>query len=88
MQCSQLSRVEWSELVSELSTGLLRCNPCVPLLLGASSWGTGIVREPGVRGTSAVGSRYKTTTGEDIADWEDFVRAPVKCKECVLAIAL
>jgi hypothetical protein len=27
---------------------------------------------PEERGTSAVGSRYQTTTGEDTADWEDW----------------
>jgi hypothetical protein len=29
------------------------------------SWGTGTVREPRERGTSAVGSRYQATTGEN-----------------------
>jgi hypothetical protein len=41
-----------------------------------------------VRGTSAIGSRYQTMTGEHTADWEDLVRAAVYCRVCELAIAL
>jgi hypothetical protein len=75
----QLSTVEWSELVSsQLVRGLLQFGRCELLLLEDGSWGTGIVREPRVRGTSAVGSRYQATTGEDTADWEDLVHAVVK----------
>jgi hypothetical protein len=33
-------------------------------------------------------SRYQATTGEDTADWGDFVRAAVKCRVCELALAL
>jgi hypothetical protein len=36
-------------------------SPCVPLLLEADSQGTGIVREPRIRGISAVESRYQAT---------------------------
>jgi hypothetical protein len=45
--------------------------------LVAEAWK--IVREPRVRGTSAVEIRYRTTTGEDTADWEDLVPAGVSC---------
>jgi hypothetical protein len=38
----------------------------------------GIVREPRVRGTSAIESRYQTTTGEDNADLK---RLSVFCSE-------
>jgi hypothetical protein len=48
-----------------LVRGLLRCSRYEPLLLEAGSCGTRIVREPRVRRTSAVGSRYRATTGED-----------------------
>jgi hypothetical protein len=58
------------------------------LLLQSGSWGTGIVLEPRVKGTSTVGNRYQATTGEGTADWEDLVRAVVSCKVCELAIAL
>jgi hypothetical protein len=57
-------------------------------LLEALSGGMGIVREPRVRGTSAVGSRYWTTTGEDTADWKDLVRVVVNFRVCKSAIAL
>jgi hypothetical protein len=79
---------EWSELAGEQSVrGLLQDSRCEPLLSEAGTWGTGIVREPRVRGTSAVGSRYQATTCEDTADWEDLVRAVVNC-DSELAIAL
>jgi hypothetical protein len=58
------------------------------LLLEAGSWGTGTVREPSSRGTSAVGSRYQATTGEDTADWEDLVRALAIRRVCELEIEL
>jgi hypothetical protein len=58
------------------------------LLLGAGSWGTGIVWEPRGRGTSPVGSHYQTMTGEDTADWEDLVHAVVNCRVCESMIAL
>jgi hypothetical protein len=48
----------------------------------------GIVREPRERGTSAVGSHYQATTGENTANCEDLVLAGVNCKECELVIAL
>jgi hypothetical protein len=88
---SECSAVEWrgtSWLVSEWIRGLLRSSPCEPLLLEAGSWGTGIVREPRVRGTSAVECRYQITTGEDTADRKDLVRVVVKCWVCELAIVL
>jgi hypothetical protein len=56
--------------------------------LWAGSWGTGIVWEPRVSGTSAVGVRYQATTGEETADWKDLMRAVVNCRVCELAIAL
>jgi hypothetical protein len=74
--------------VSEWVRGQPRSNSCELLLFESDSWRTGIVPEPRVRVTSAVGSRYKTTTGEDAADWEDLVRVVVKCRVCELAIAL
>jgi hypothetical protein len=55
--------------VSEVVRGLLWFSPCELLLLEAGSWGTGIVWEPGVRGTSAVGDRDQAMTHEDTADW-------------------
>jgi hypothetical protein len=58
------------------------------LLLEGGSWGTGIVPEPIVKGTSAIGSRYQATTGKNTAHWEDVVRAVVICRVCELAIAL
>jgi hypothetical protein len=47
-----------------------------------------MVREPSVRATSAVESRYQALTGADTADREDLVRAVVNCRVCELAIAL
>jgi hypothetical protein len=73
VQCSWVERVGW--WVSELVRGLLLFSPCELMLLEAGSWCTGIVREPRIRGMSAVGSRYQKMTGEDTGDWEDFVRA-------------
>jgi hypothetical protein len=52
-----------SELVRELQ--LRRCEM---LLLEAGSSGTGIFREPRIRGTSAVECRYLAKTGDDAAD--------------------
>jgi hypothetical protein len=57
------------------------------LLLDSGSWGTGIIREPRVKGTSVVGRRYQITTGED-AGCKDLVRVIVKSRVCELAIAL
>jgi hypothetical protein len=82
----QLVQLSW--LVSEWVRGPLQFSPCEPLLLEAGSWGTGIIRESRVSGTSAVGSRYQTTTGEKTADWNDIVRAIVNCRVCELAILL
>jgi hypothetical protein len=59
--------------------GLLQFSYCEPLLLEAGSWGTGIVWEPRVRGTSTVESHYWAMTGEDTA---------VNCRVCELVIAL
>jgi hypothetical protein len=84
-ECSS-SWVEWSEvswLVSDqLVRGLLQFSTCQLLLLDACRRGTGIIREPRLRGSSAVESRYQTTTGEDTADWRDLVRA-VWIVDCV-----
>jgi hypothetical protein len=76
VQCSGMDRVGWWEWV----IGVLQFSPCQLLLLEAGSWGTGIVREPRVRGTSSLGSRYQTTTGEGAADWRNFVRDVMNCK--------
>jgi hypothetical protein len=54
------------ELVGELVREL-QFSRCELLLLEAGSRGTGIVQEPRVRGTSAFGSRYQATTGEETA---------------------
>jgi hypothetical protein len=59
--------------------GLLQFSPCQLLLLEAGSWGTGIVREPRVRATSAFENRYETSTVEGTADWDELVRAVVNC---------
>jgi hypothetical protein len=64
-QDSGASSVEWSEVSWWGVRELLQFSHCELLLLEADSWGTGLVREPRVRGTSVVGSRYQTTTGED-----------------------
>jgi hypothetical protein len=48
----------------------------------------GIVQEPRVRGTSTVGNRYQTTTGDDTAERKDLVRAIVNCTVCELAVPL
>jgi hypothetical protein len=78
MSAVQLSTVEWSELVgSQLIIGLLQFSRCELLWLEADGWGTGIVREPRVRGTSAVGSRYQATAREDTADWKNLVCAVI-----------
>jgi hypothetical protein len=65
---SECSWVKWSELVSELVRELRQFSRYELLLLEAGSWSTERVRETRVRGTSAVGSRYQATTGEDTAD--------------------
>jgi hypothetical protein len=88
---SKYSAVEYSAaswLVSDLVRGLLQSSPCAPLLLEAGSWGTEIVRESRVRGTSAVESRYQATTGKDTADRGDVVSGVVNCKVYELAKAL
>jgi hypothetical protein len=58
------------------------------LLIEFGSWGTGIVRKPRVRRRYVAGSRYQATTGEDMADWKDLIRAVVNCVVCEIAIAL
>jgi hypothetical protein len=80
VQLVQCNGTSW--LVSESVRGLLRLNPCELLLLEAGSWGTGILRKPRIRGTSAVGSRYQATADE-VTDWEDLVRALVNGRVCV-----
>jgi hypothetical protein len=45
-------------------------------------------REHGSWRIYGVESRYQTTTGEDIEDWEVLVRAVVNCRVCELAIEL
>jgi hypothetical protein len=83
-----LSWAQWSEVNWWAVKGLLQFGRCELLLWEAGSWGTEIAREPRVRGTSAVGSRYQITTGEDTADWKVLVRAVVNCRVCELATAL
>jgi hypothetical protein len=39
-------------------------------------------------GSYDVGGRYQATTGEDIGNWEDIVRAVMKCRVCELVIAV
>jgi hypothetical protein len=79
------THISWTRKVSELVRALLQFSPCERLLLEAGRWGTGIIREPRVRGISAVGSPYQATTGEHI-DWEDLVRALVNGGVSELAI--
>jgi hypothetical protein len=45
-------------------------------------------RKRGSWGRYGIESIYQTTTGEDTADWEDWVRAVVNCRVFELAIAL
>jgi hypothetical protein len=71
------------ELVCELVREL-QFSRCELSLLEAGSWGTGIFREPRGRGTSAIESRYRATTGEDTADWKYLMRAVVNCRACEL----
>jgi hypothetical protein len=89
VQCSAISTVErvdrWT---GELVRGPLRFSPFELLLLEAGSWSTEIIRELWIRGTSAVGSPYQATTGEDTAEWEALVRAVVNCRLCEIAITL
>jgi hypothetical protein len=61
----EYSRVNWVGEVSQSVRELLQLGRCELLLLEAGSWGTGIVREPRVRGKFAVGSRYQATTGKE-----------------------
>jgi hypothetical protein len=86
LEVSEVERACW--WVNELVRGLLWFSPCELLLLEAGSWGSGIVREPTVPGTSAVGNRYRTTTDENTAEWEDSMRVIVNCRVCKLAIEL
>jgi hypothetical protein len=65
VQCRGMEWVGWR--VSELE------DCCCSSVLGAvavrsCSWGTGIVRKPRVRRTSAVGSHYQATAGEETTD--------------------
>jgi hypothetical protein len=53
-------------LVSEFVREKLGLNSCETLLLEADSCGSGLVREPKGRETSAVGNRYRTTASEDV----------------------
>jgi hypothetical protein len=50
----------------------------------AGQWG----REHESLGSHGVGSRYLATTGQNTADWKDFVCAVVNCRVCELALAL
>jgi hypothetical protein len=88
---AQGSSVQWREVSwlesSQLVRGLVQFSRCELLLLDTGSWGMGIVREPSVRGKSAV----ETTTKNDWwkhRDWEDLVRAAVNSRVCELTKAL
>jgi hypothetical protein len=59
-----------SDWVSQSVSVPLRFSLCEPLLFEAGSSGTGIVREPRVNGTPAIGGRYQATTNQDTADCE------------------
>jgi hypothetical protein len=58
------------------------------LLLEAESWDTVILRQPRVRGTFAVRSRYQATIGEYTADLKVLVRFVVNYWVYELSIAL
>jgi hypothetical protein len=47
------------KLVGWVIRELLQVSCCESMLLDAGSWGTSTVREPRIRGSSAVGSRYQ-----------------------------
>jgi hypothetical protein len=66
VQSSAVERFGW--WVSELVRELLRFSLCELLLLEDSNWCKEIMLEPRVRGTTAFGSRYQATIGEDTAD--------------------
>jgi hypothetical protein len=87
-ECSagEYSRVNWVGWWAV--RGLLHFSHCELLLFEAGSWGMGIVLEPRGRGKSRVGSRYRATTGEDTAVWEDLIHAVVNHWVCELARAL
>jgi hypothetical protein len=84
LSCVEYSGVKW--IGGQSVRGLLQFCRCEPLLLEYVSWSTRIVLEPRVRGTSAVESRYPTTTGEDTGHWEDLMHAVVNCWVCELVI--
>jgi hypothetical protein len=58
----------------------LQFGPCELLLLETGSGSTGIVREPRVRRTSAVGNRYQTTANGDCNILRTLVCVTVICK--------
>jgi hypothetical protein len=56
---------DWCEMAASVGFRELQCSRCEPLLLEAGSSGTGIVLEPRVSGTSAVGSCYQAPASDD-----------------------
>jgi hypothetical protein len=89
MSATEMSWVKWSELVGKLVSYSENCScHCELLLLRAGRWGTGILRESRVRGTSAVGSRYRATAGEDRRMKRLFARALLNCRVCESVIVL
>jgi hypothetical protein len=55
----------WCEMAASLVVRELQFSNCEPLLLEAGNWGTGLVREPRIRGTFAVWCRYQATASGD-----------------------
>jgi hypothetical protein len=83
--------VERSELIGEWLSEFEDCcgfSPCEPLLLEAGSWGTGIVREPRVRGTSAVEAVTRKRMVKTQQAGKSLVCALLNCRMCELATAL
>jgi hypothetical protein len=76
-ECSAVKRSE--ELVGELVREL-QFSPCELLLLETGSWGTGMIREPRVKQTSAVGRRYQATTSGNCNRLRTLVCVTMNCK--------
>jgi hypothetical protein len=68
VRVSRCSAVQDSEELFDNLVRELQFSRCELFLLEAGRRSTGIIREPRVRGTSAVGSRYQVTIGEERAD--------------------
>jgi hypothetical protein len=74
VQFSWVQRSEVGWLVSSRRTAAVRS---LWAAAAVSSWGPGIVQEPGVRGMTTAESCYQAMTGEGIADLKDLVHAVV-----------